>query len=135
MARVPPPPTFRDPPTSTISALSFTSAAWATTQTQRPSAPPPGGGPEKTYDAIGDDLLGLDVDSLTAHLDSGMAMTELAEAAGISNDDITATIQATDALSGMATDIASGRTCSTPTHRSRPADQRPEQGAVVNGCA
>ncbi|SDG19672.1 hypothetical protein [Klenkia brasiliensis] len=95
---------------SSISALSSTSAAWATSQTQRPAGPPPDGGPEKTNAAVAD-LLGIDADTLTSQLDSGKTMTELAEAAGISNDDLLATIQATlptDAPSGMATDIASG---------------------------
>ncbi len=95
---------------SIINALSSASAAWATSQTQRPSGPPPGGGPEKTNAAVAD-LLGLDADTLQAQLDSGKTMTELAEAAGVSTEDLLATIQATlpaDAPSSMATDIASG---------------------------
>ena len=93
---------------SSISALSST---WATAQTQRPSGPPPGGGPAKTNAAVAD-LLGTDADTLKTQLDSGKTMTELAEAAGVSTDDLLATIQATlpaDAPSGMATDIASGK--------------------------
>lgn len=96
---------------SSINALSSTASAWATAQTQRPSGPPPGGGPEKTNAAVAD-LLGTDADTLKAQLDSGKTMTELAEAAGVSTDDLLATIQATlpaDAPSGMATDIASGK--------------------------
>ena len=95
---------------SSIGALSSTSAAWATTSPQRPSGPPPGGGPEKTDAAVAE-LLGIDAEALKAQLESGQTMTELAEAAGVDTDDLLATIQATlptDAPSGMATDIASG---------------------------
>ncbi|SDP59266.1 hypothetical protein SAMN05660199_04323 [Klenkia soli] len=97
---------------SSISALSSTSAAWATAQTQRPSGPPPGGGgPEKTNAAVAD-LLGIDADTLKTQLAGGKTMSELAEAAGVDEDDLVATIQATlptDAPSAMATDIASGK--------------------------
>ena len=96
---------------SNIGALSSTSAAWATTSTKRPPGPPPGGGPEKTDAAVAE-LLGIDAETLKAQLDSGKTMTELAEAAGVDTDDLLATIQATlptDAPSGMATDIASGK--------------------------
>ena len=96
---------------SNIGALSSTSAAWATTSTKRPPGPPPGGGSEKTDAAVAE-LLGIDAETLKAQLDSGKTMTELAEAAGVDTDDLLATIQATlptDAPSGMATDIASGK--------------------------
>ncbi|SDO01397.1 hypothetical protein SAMN05660199_01124 [Klenkia soli] len=95
---------------SSISALSSSASTWATSATQRPSGPPPGGGPEKTNAAVAD-LLGIDADTLKAQLSSGKTMAELAQAAGVSNDDLVATIQATlpaDAPQSMASDIASG---------------------------
>ena len=98
-----------------ISSLTSSSAVQ---QLQRPAGPPPGGGPEKTQAAVAD-LLGMDTDALQEALQSGQTMSDLASAAGVSQDDLVATIAATLPAQGpdgaaldpteLAAKIAGGR--------------------------
>jgi uncharacterized protein YidB (DUF937 family) len=88
-----------------------------------PPPPPPGGGPEKTLQAVAE-RLGTDAESLEASLDGGSTMSSLAAAAGISQEDLVATIAATLPAQGpdgaavdttsMATQIANGSWPSPP---------------------
>jgi hypothetical protein len=74
-----------------VSSLSSTSAM---RPTGPPPGPPPSGGPEKTLQAVADKL-GLDRDALKKALQDGSTMSSLAAQAGISQDDLVATIAAT----------------------------------------
>jgi uncharacterized protein YidB (DUF937 family) len=74
-----------------ISSLPSTSALWKTASSSTTPAPK---GPEKTMKAVAD-LLGMDADSLKEALKSGKTMSDLAKTAGVSQDDLVATIQAT----------------------------------------
>lgn len=100
-----------------ISALGSSTATTALSAMRPAGHPPRGGGPEKTLEAVAG-LLGTDTESLRSQLSSGKTMSDLASAAGISSDDLLATIAATLPPSGpdgvavdttaMATGIASG---------------------------
>jgi hypothetical protein len=97
-----------------VSSLSSTSAMRLTGP---PPGPPPSGGPEKTMQAVAD-RLGLDPDALKKALQGGSTISSLAAQAGISQDDLVATIAATLPAQGpdgvavdttsMATGIANG---------------------------
>ena len=89
----------------------------ASSPVSRPMGPPPGGGPQKTMKAVAEKL-GMSTDDLKSALDSGSTMADLAKTAGVSQDDLVATIASTLPATGpdgvatdataMATDIANG---------------------------
>jgi len=98
-----------------VSSLTSTSALW---KAASPSTTSSAKGPEKTNKAVAD-LLGMDADSLTAALKSGKTMSDLATSAGVSQDELVSTIQATLPTQGpdgtamdtadMASKIATGQ--------------------------
>ena len=102
-----------------VSSLSNTSALWASSATSSAtSSTSSARGPEKTMQSVAD-LLGMDVDSVKEALKGGKTMADVASSAGISTDDLVATIAATLPAQGpdgvptdktaMATTIASGQ--------------------------
>jgi uncharacterized protein YidB (DUF937 family) len=120
----------------TITSLSSTAlSSTAATAATRPTGPPPGGGREKTLQAVADKL-GMDVDSLRSALKSGSTMSALAKTAGVSQDDLVSTIAATLPSEGrdgqaidtqdMATKIANG-TMPHRSHRSHRAESGSDQ--------
>jgi uncharacterized protein YidB (DUF937 family) len=98
-----------------------------------PTGPLPGGGRQKTLQAVADKL-GMDGGSLRSALKSGSTMSSLAQTAGVSQDDLVSTIAGTLPAEGrdgeaidtqdMATKIANGTMPHGP-HRSH----RPQSGA------
>jgi hypothetical protein len=99
------------------------------TAATRPAGKPHGGGHEKTVKAVADEL-GMSTDDLRSALKSGSTMADLATTAGVSHDDLVATIASTLPTTGpdgatvdttaMATNIADGVRPQRPAHSSGP---------------
>ncbi|GAA0451462.1 hypothetical protein Aca07nite_55990 [Actinoplanes capillaceus] len=84
-----------------MTAITFSNAALTSTATRQ--APPPRNG-ENPMKAVAEKL-GLSTDDLKKQLDNGKSLNDVAEARGVSHDDLIAAIRA-----GLPTDQASGTT-------------------------
>jgi hypothetical protein len=114
-----------------VSALASSSALWSTAAAPSASTSP-AKGPEKTLQAVAS-LLGTDTDSLTTALQGGKTMTDLAAAAGVSQDDLIATIEATlpaQAPDGTATDTADMASKIASGHPQGPPPPKPPVDAA-----
>ena len=107
-----------------VSSLSSTTALWPTSAAGSSSQ---ARGPERT-NAVVAELLGTDAASLKAELTSGKTMADLASAAGVSQEDLVATIAATlpaQGPDGVATDTTAMATAIAAGQRPGPPPKPP----------